>query len=161
MKRVSIVAITIALVINPELANAATKSIKIKTYASASISTSFTLPAKDECKEISFKYSVSSYFGWPYSFTSFQLTNKAGEAIGRTIVQQGDQYDDEGNEAPVPFSGKSSISVCRYEWDTLDEDGNGDTYIAVKKGTYYFSFNLTQIRPFQMDSSKTIAVTFK
>jgi hypothetical protein len=41
------------------------------------------------------------------------------------------------------------------------EDGKGDEYLGVKKGTYYFGFTVTQIRPFRMDSSKTIAVTFR
>ena len=45
--------------------------------------------------------------------------------------------------------------------EDLDEDGDGNEYLAVKKGTYYFGFTVTQIRPFRMDSSKTIAVTFK
>ncbi len=161
MKKLIAVLVAIAMVLTPQAAFASTKTIKLAKFGSASIATSITLPAKNSCKEIPFKYDLSGNYSWPYAFTSFALETKAEDMIGRIIIEAGNDYDEDGNESYVPHKGSSSIKVCREAWEDLDEDGNGDEYLGVKKGTYYFGFTVTQIRPFRMDSSKTIAVTFK
>ena len=159
-KRIALL-LTIAMLATPQAAFAASKTIKLAKFGSASIATSVTLPAKNSCKEIPFKYDLSGNYSWPYAFTSFSLETKAQDMIGSVIIEAGNEYDEDGNESEVPHKGNSAIKVCREAWEDLDEDGNGNEYLAVKKGTYYFGFTVTQIRPFRMDSSKTIAVTFK
>jgi len=162
MKKLIAVLAAIAMVLTPQAAFASTKTIKLAKFGSASIATSITLPAKNSCKEIPFKYDLSGNYSWPYAFTSFSLETKGQDMIGSVTVRAGDAvYDEEENETRVPHKGTTSIKVCREAWEDLDEDGNGDEYLGVKKGTYYFGFTVTQIRPFRMDSSKTIAVTFK
>lgn len=161
MKKVVAVFLTIAMLVAPQAAFASTKTIKLAKFGSASIATSITLPAKNSCKEIPFKYDLSGNYSWPYAFTSFSLATRAEDMIGSVIIEAGNEYDEDGNESYVAHKGSSSIKVCREAWEDLDEDGNGDEYLGVKKGTYYFGFTVTQIRPFRMDSSKSIAVTFK
>lgn len=161
MKKVIALFVAIALLATPQAAFAATKTIKLAKFGSASIATSIKLPAKNTCISIPFKYDLSGNYSWPYAFTSFSLATKADDMIGYVSVQAGDEYDEDGNESPVPHKGSSVIKVCREAWEDLDEDGNGNEYLGVKKGTYYFGFTVTQIRPFRMDSSKTIAITFK
>lgn len=161
MKKVTALFVAMAMLLVPEAAFAASKTIKLAKFGSASIATSVTLPAKNTCKEIPFKYDLSGNYSWPYAFTSFSIETKGEDMVGSVIIQAGDEYDEDGNESPVPHKGSSSIKVCREAWEDLDEDGNGDEYLGVKKGTYYFGFTVTQIRPFRMDSSKTIAITFK
>lgn len=161
MKKLLAVLISIAVLATPQAAFAANKTIKLAKYGSASIATSVTLPASNSCKNISFKYDLSGNYSWPYAFTSFSLQTKGQDMIGSVIIEAGNEYDEDGNESYVAHKGTSSIKVCREAWEDLDEDGNGNEYLGVKKGTYYFGFTVTQIRPFRMDSSKTIAVTFK
>lgn len=161
MKKVIAVFLSIAILALPQAAFAASKTIKLAKFGSASIATSVTLPGKNSCKEIPFKYDLSGNYSWPYAFTSFSLETKGEDMIGSVIVEAGNEYDEDGNELSVPHKGSSSIKVCREAWADLDEDGNGNEYLGVKKGTYYFGFTVTQIRPFRMDSSKTIAVSFK
>ena len=162
MKKLFVVLTSIALLATPQAAFAANKTIKLTKFGSASIATSVTLPASNSCKNISFKYDLSGNYSWPYAFTSFSLETKGQDMVGSVTVRAGDSiYDENENESSVPHKGTSSIKVCREAWEDLDEDGDGDSYLGVKKGTYYFGFTVTQIRPFRMDSSKTIAVTFK
>jgi hypothetical protein len=161
MKKLIPVLVAIVILLTPQAAFASNKTIKLTKFGSASIATSITLPAKNSCKEIPFKYDLSGNYSWPYAFTSFSLETKGQDMIGSVIIEAGNEYDEDGNESYVAHKGSSSIKVCREAWEDLDEDGNGNEYLAVKKGTYYFGFTVTQIRPFRMDSSKTIAVTFK
>lgn len=161
MRKTISIFMTLAIVVTPQTAFAANKTIKLAKFGSASIATTLTLPAKNSCKEIPFKYDLSGNYSWPYAFTSFSLETKSQDMIGSIIVRAGDEYDDDGNTSFVPYKGSSSIKVCREDWADLDEDGNGNEYLGVKKGTYYFGFTVTQIRPIRMDSSKSIAVTFK
>jgi hypothetical protein len=162
MKKLIAILVAIAMLLTPQAAFASNKTIKLAKFGSASIATSITLPAKNSCKDISFKYDLSGNYSWPYAFTGFSLETKGQDMIGSVTVRAGDAvYDEEENETRVPHKGTASIKVCREAWQDLDEDGDGDEYLGVKKGTYYFGFTVTQIRPFRMDSSKTIAVTFK
>ncbi len=162
MQKIITILIVIAMLFTPQAAFASNKTIKLAKFGSASIATTINLPAKNSCRDVSFKYDLSGNYSWPYAFTSFSLETKSQDMIGSFIVRAGDAvYDEEENETRVPHKGTASIKVCREAWEDLDEDGNGDEYLGVKKGTYYFGFTVTQIRPFRMDSSKTIAVTFK
>jgi hypothetical protein len=161
MKKLLAIALAFALFATPQAAFAAKKTVKLSNYGSTAIESALTLPTKNTCKEIPFKYDLSGNYSWPYAFTSFSIENKAGDMLGSVIIRAGDEYDEDGNEAFVPYKGSSSIKVCREDWADLDEEGNGDEYIGAKKGTYYFGFTMTQIRPLRMNSSKTITVTFK
>ena len=161
MRKVLVVLLLFTLSINLEAAQAATKTIKIKSDASGTISTSLSLPAKDECRQISFKYSISDVYWYPQAFTIYRIANKSGSEIGKTVIEQGNDYDADGNKAFVPFVGKSSIKVCGFSWNTLNEEGNGDNFIAVKKGTYYFSIDFYRISEFSIKTSTKLAVTFK
>jgi hypothetical protein len=153
--------ITSVLVITPYSAEASVKTISLAKFGSSSISTVIKLPAKNECLDIPFKYNISTNYSYPYAFVSFSIENRSQDMLGHTIVRVGAEYDEDGNESPVPHKGEDSIKVCREDWDDFDEDGNGDSFLGVKKGTYYFGFSVVQIRPFKTSSSKTIAITFK
>jgi hypothetical protein len=77
---------------------ASSKTIKLAKFGSASIATSITLPAKNSCKEIPFKYDLSGNYSWPYAFTSFSLETKGQDMIGSVIIEAGNDYDEDGKE---------------------------------------------------------------
>ena len=97
MKKLVAVLVAIAMLVAPQAAFASTKTIKLAKFGSASIATSITLPAKNSCKEIPFKYDLSGNYSWPYAFTSFSLATRAEDMIGSVIIEAGNEYDEDGN----------------------------------------------------------------
>ena len=171
MKKASFLFLSAILSFQAFPASAAQSRVQVGTLFSATFENKIQFKGQD-CISVKFKYKGAGSLNYPAQFATLGLYKLNGnDAGGFLTFKIGDTYGlGQGGE---PYTGTKSMVICQTPRTELEDPECDEEFLqtigetceyeeipGVKPGKYYFSSNVTQVRPnFAVKSSPKVFVT--